>query len=79
MDKYERAEQLLKEKVEKCEFGDEVYTLVHNLVSICISEVETQVEGLHDEDESDDVEWYDFVHEDMMQILFKRIGKWLLS
>ena len=80
MDKYQKAEQLLEEKVKKCEFRDEVNSLVYELFFRCIEEVEIEVEGLHDNDNPDELdgtEWYDFVSEDMLQILYKRIGKWL--
>ena len=80
MDKYQKAEQLLEEKVKKCEFKDEVYSLVYGLFFRCADEVEKEIEGLRDDhnpEEWDGTEWYDFVREDMMQILYKRIGKWL--
>ena len=80
MDKWQKAEQLLEEKVRGREFGDEVYTLVHDLVSDCIADVEAEIDGLHDTDGEDDgTMWYDDTREDMVQILCKRIGEWLLS
>lgn len=78
MDKQQKAEQLLEEKVRKCEFSDEFYTLVNDLVDDCISEVEAEVDGLCDDDEEgDETMWYDFVHEDMVLILCDRIKEWL--
>lgn len=78
MDRQQKAEQLLEEKVRKCEFSDEFYTLVNDLVDECISEVEEEVDGLCDDDgEGDETMWYDFVHEDMVLILCERIKEWL--
>ena len=78
MDKIQKAEQLLEEKVKECSFEDGFYTLVYDLVSDCIADVEKEIDGLHDTNEEDDwTMWYDGTREDMVQILCERIRKWL--
>ena len=71
---FETARQLLEEKVKSCGFEDEVYSLVFGKVSECINEVEDELGEI---DDDDDTMWYDEVREDMMQLLYDRIGEWL--
>ena len=70
MDKLQKAEQLLEEKVKECSFEDGFYTLIYDLISDCTDDVESEIDGLRD------VNNYD-VHEKMLQILCDRIRKWL--
>ena len=69
-----KARKLLEEKVKSCDFEDEIYTLVFEKVSECIDKVEDEI-GYIDDD--DDTMWYDEVREDMMEVLYDRIGEWL--
>ena len=71
---FETARQLLEEKVKSCDFEDEMYSLVFEKVGECINEVEDELGEI---DDDDDTMWYDEVREDMMQLLYDRIGEWL--
>jgi hypothetical protein len=76
MEKWEKAQEELKKKVNECEFQDEVYTMVDDIICTNISKIEEELE-MTDEDLDDDVTWYDEIMEDMRSVLYKRIGKWL--
>ena len=76
MEKIDEARKLLESKVRNAGFEDDVYTLVFDKVSAFIGEVEKEL-GTIDDDDSDGTCWYDDVREDMMSVLYKRIGEWL--
>ena len=76
MEKWEKAVELLQKRVNECDFQDEIYTVVDNIIRNNISEIEKEV-GIADDDISDDVAWYDEVMEDMRFVLYKRIREWL--
>lgn len=78
MDKLQKAEQLLEEKVKECSFEDGFYTLVYDLISDCTDDVESEIDGLRDVNNyNEGTMWYDDVHEKMLQILCDRIREWL--
>ena len=77
MTKWEKAQVLLYEKIRKCDFKDDVYTMVDNIIGEKISKVETEL-GMSDSDVfDDDVAWYDEIKEEMRFVLYDRISKWL--
>ena len=78
MEKWEKALDLLQKRVNECDFHDEVYTMVDDIIRSNISNIEKEV-GITDDDLDDDVAWYDEVMEDMRFVLYKRIGEWLNS
>ena len=75
MAKKDKAVKLLAKKVEDVNFEDEVYTLVFEMVTNIINDVEKEL-GDIDEENADEC-WYDDVREEMMDILYDRIGSWL--
>lgn len=80
MEKWEKALDLLQKRVNECDFQDEVYTMVDDIIRTNISNIEKEV-GLTDDDldDTDGVAWYDEVMEDMRFVLYKRIREWLNS
>lgn len=76
MEKWEKALDLLKKRVNECEFQDEVYTMVDDIIRTNISNIEEEL-GMSDDDLDDDVAWYDEIMEDMRFVLYDRISKWL--
>ena len=76
MEKWEKALDLLKKRVNECEFQDEVYTMVDDIIRTNISNIEEEL-GMSDDELGDDVAWYDEVMEDMRFVLYDRISKWL--
>jgi hypothetical protein len=76
MEKWEKAVELLKEKINDCEFQDEVYTMVDDIIRTNISKIEEELE-MTDDDLDDDVAWYDDVMEDMRFVLYDRIANWI--
>lgn len=79
MEKWEMASELLEERLKDCEFQDEVYTMVDDIIRTNISSIEKELGMTDDDFGGDDVTWYDELMEDMRSILYKRIGKWLNS
>ena len=77
MEKWEKALELLQKRVNECDFQDEVYTMVDNIIRTNISNIEKEV-GLTDDDldDTDGVAWYDEVMEDMRFVLYRRIKEW---
>lgn len=76
MEKWEKALELLKKRVNECEFEDEVYEMVDGIIRINISDIEKEL-GITDEDLDDGVAWYDEIMEDMRMVLYGRISEWL--
>ena len=79
MEKWEMASELLEERLKDCEFQDEVYTMVDDIIRTNISNIEKELGMTDDDFGGDDVTWYDELMEDMRSILYNRIGKWLNS
>ena len=77
MEKWEKAQELLQEKINKCDFKDEVYTMVDDIISNNIVDIEKELEMNESDILDDDVAWYDEIKEDMRQTLYERISKWL--
>ena len=77
MEKWEKALEMLQKRVNECDFQDEVYTMVDNIIRTNISNIEKEV-GLTDDDldDTDGVAWYDEVMEDMRFVLYRRIKEW---
>lgn len=77
MEKWEKALELLQKRVNECDFQDEVYTMVDDIIRTNISNIEKEV-GLTDDDldDTDGVAWYDEVMEDMRFVLYRRIKEW---
>ena len=78
MEKWEKALELLKKRVNECEFEDEVYEMVDGIIRNNISGIEKEL-GITDEDLDDGVAWYDEIMEDMRMVLYGRISEWLES
>lgn len=76
MEKWEKALELLEERVNNCEFRDEVYTMVDDIISNNICDIEKEL-GMSDDLDEDGVAWYDEIMEDMRFVLYNRIAKWL--
>lgn len=76
MEKWEKALELLEERVNNCEFRDEVYTMVGDIISNNICDIEKEL-GMSDDSDEDGVAWYDEIMEDMRFVLYNRIAKWL--
>lgn len=77
MEKWEKALELLPKRINECEFRDEVYTMVDNIIGEKISEIETELEMSESDKFDDDVAWYDEIKEEMRFVLYDRISKWL--
>jgi len=74
MAKILEARNRLRRKAEEVDFEDDVYSMVHDKVSELIEEVENELGCPYE----DDYEcWYDEVRDEIMYILYDRIGKWL--
>ena len=76
MEKWEKALELLEKRVKECEFQDEVYTMVGDIIRNNICDIEKEL-GMTDDDLDDGVAWYDETMEDMRFVLYDRIGEWL--
>jgi len=76
MEKWEKALELLPKRINECEFQDEIYTMVDNIIRENISKIEEEV-GITDDDLDDGVAWYDEIIEDMRFVLYVRFVKWL--
>lgn len=77
MTKWKKAQELLQKRINEYDFRDDVYTLVDNIVSDKISEIETELDMSESDMFDDDVAWYDEIREDMKQVMYERISKWL--
>ena len=78
MEKWEKALELLEKRVKEYEFRDEVYTMVDNIISNNICDIQKELD-ITDNDLDDDVAWYDEIMEDMRFVLYDRIAEWLKS
>lgn len=76
MDKWIKAEELLKKAINECNIQDEVYTMAHDIIHDHISKIEKEV-GLSDDDDNDGTMWYDEIFDDMRSIIYEKIKKWL--
>lgn len=77
MTKWEKAQELLQKRINEYDFRDDVYTLVDNIISDKISEIETELDMSESDMFDDDVAWYDEIREDTKQVMYERISKWL--
>lgn len=77
MEKWEKAQELLQKEINECDFSDEVYTMVDNIISDKIQNIENKLDMSDNDIFDDDVAWYDELKEDMRQVLYERISKWL--
>lgn len=77
MEKWEKAQELLNDRINEHDFKDEVYTLVDDIISDNIIKIEKELDMSDNDILDDDVAWYDELKEDMRQVLYDRISKWL--
>ena len=82
MENWQKAQELLEERVKNHVFNDEIQTMVNDIIHEKIAKIEQELDMGDGDIDKDGVAWYDSIMEDMRDDLYKRIERmasWLIK